>query len=63
MTNIKNNISKYNLEKDIQLLKDLKIKYSQRLKSKRGNGYFEFIGYKELVNKLLNEKRRLMRLF
>jgi len=53
MTMIKNNISKYNLDKDIQLLKELKIKYSQRLKSKRGNGYFDFIGYKELVNKLL----------
>ena len=53
MTMVKNNISKYNLDKDIQLLKELKIKYSQRLKSKRGNGYFDFIGYKELVNKLL----------
>jgi hypothetical protein len=50
---VKKNISQYNLEKDIQLLKDLKIKYNQRLRSKRGNGYFEFIGYKELVNKLL----------
>ena len=53
MTMIKNNISKYNLDKDIQLLKELKIRYSHRLKSKKGNGYFDFIGYKELVNKLL----------
>jgi hypothetical protein len=29
------------------------MKYSTRLKSKRGNGYFEFIGYKELVNRLI----------
>lgn len=53
MTKIKNNISKYNLDKDIQLLKELKIRFSHRLKSKKGNGYFEFIGYKELVNKLI----------
>jgi len=53
LNTIKQNISLYNLEKDIQHLKELKIKYSQRLKSKKGNGYFEFIGYKELVNKLI----------
>jgi len=53
MIKIKDNIAKYNLDKDIQLLKELKIRYSHRLKSKKGNGYFDFIGYKELVNKLL----------
>lgn len=53
MNQIKKNIALYNLEKDIQFLKELKIKYSQRLRSKKGNGYFEFIGYKELVNKLI----------
>jgi hypothetical protein len=53
MNQIKKNIALYNLDKDVQFLKDLKIRYSQRLRSKKGNGYFEFIGYKELVNKLI----------
>ncbi len=50
---LKKEILKYNYEKDILKLKELKKKYSSRLKSKKGNGYFEFIGYKELVNKLI----------
>jgi hypothetical protein len=50
---IKKDILKYNYEKDIAKLKELKTRYSSRLKSKRGNGFFEFIGYKELVNRLI----------
>jgi hypothetical protein len=50
---LKKDILKYNYDKDIAKLKELKTKYSSRLKSKKSNGFFEFIGYKELVNKLL----------
>lgn len=50
---LKKQIIKYNYDKDIAKLKELKTRYSIRLKSKRGNGYFEFIGYKELVNKII----------
>ncbi len=53
MVEYKNNILKFNQESDIIRLKELKMKYSRRLTSRRGNGYFEFIGYKELVNKLI----------
>jgi hypothetical protein len=53
MNELKKQIMKYNLDKDKATLKELKIKYSIRLKSRKGNGYFEFIGYKKLVNKLL----------
>ena len=49
----KKRILEYNDIKDITRLKELKMKYSTRLKSRKGNGYFEFIGYKELVNKLI----------
>jgi superfamily II DNA or RNA helicase len=55
MTNLKMQILKFNETKDILKLKDLKMKYSGRLKSKKGNGFFEFIGYKELVNKLITK--------
>lgn len=55
MTDLKMQILKYNETKDILKLKDLKMKYSGRLKSKKGNGFFEFIGYKELVNKLITK--------
>jgi len=50
---LKKDIIKYNYDKDIARLKELKSRYSSRLKSKKGNGFFEFIGYKELVNKLI----------
>ena len=50
---LKKQILKYNYDKDIAKLKELKTKYTIRLKSKKGNGYFEFIGYKELVNKII----------
>jgi len=50
---LKKQIIKYNLDKDINSLKELKIRYAQRLRSRKGNGYFEFIGYKELVNRLI----------
>ena len=53
MNELKKQIMKYNLDKDKATLKELKIRYSIRLKSRKGNGYFEFIGYKKLVNKLL----------
>lgn len=53
MNELKKQIMKYNLDKDKSTLKELKIRYSIRLKSRKGNGYFEFIGYKKLVNKLL----------
>jgi hypothetical protein len=56
LTDLKNKIIKENLESDIQMLKELKIRLSQRLRSRRGNGFFEFIGYRELVNKLLIKK-------
>ena len=57
MTYIKKQILQYNDEKDIIKLKELKMKYSIRLKSKIGNGFFDFIGYKELVNKLIIKKQ------
>lgn len=57
MTDIKKQILQYNDEKDITRLKELKMKYSTRLKSKNGNGFFDFIGYKELVNKLIIKKQ------
>ncbi len=53
LNELKKQIMKYNLDKDKSTLKELKIRYSIRLKSKKGNGYFEFIGYKKLVNKLI----------
>ncbi len=53
MNEYKKRILEYNDIKDITRLKELKMKYSTRLKSRKGNGYFEFIGYKELVNKLI----------
>lgn len=53
MDELKKQILKFNYEKDILKLKELKMKYTIRLKSKKGNGYFEFIGYKELVNRIL----------
>ena len=55
MNNLKKQIAKYNLEKDIATLKELNIRYSIRLKSKKGNGYFKFIGYKKLVNNLIRK--------
>lgn len=55
MNNLKNQIVKYNLDKDIATLKELKIRYSSRLKSKKGNGYFKFIGYKKIVNNLIRK--------
>jgi len=55
MDNLKKQIAKYNLEKDIATLKELNIRYSSRLKSKKGNGYFKFIGYKKLVNNLIRK--------
>lgn len=55
MVNLKKQISKYNLEKDIDKLKELNMRYSSRLKSKKGNGYFKFIGYKKLVNNLIKK--------
>ena len=54
MTNLKKQILQFNNNSDILKLKELKMKYSSRLKSRKGNGFFEFIGYKELVNKLIN---------
>lgn len=56
MNNLRIDILKYNYDKDIVKLKELKKKYTIRLKSKKGNGFFEFIGYKELVNKLIIKK-------
>ena len=53
LNELKKQIMKYNLDMDKIKLKELKKKYSIRLKSKKGNGYFEFIGYKKLVNKLI----------
>lgn len=53
MNEYKKRILQYNDSNDIIKLKELKMKYSTRLKSKKGNGYFEFIGYKELVNRLI----------
>ena len=53
MNHLKSQVIKYNLEKDINSLKELKIRYSHRLRSRIGNGYFEFMGYKKIVNKLL----------
>ena len=53
MTNLKKQILQFNNNSDILKLKELKMKYSSRLKSRKGNGFFEFIGYKELVNKLI----------
>ena len=53
MTNLKKQILQFNNNSDIIKLKELKMKYSSRLKSRKGNGFFEFIGYKELVNKLI----------
>lgn len=53
MNDLRIQILKYNYEKDILKLKEVKKKYTIRLKSKKGNGFFEFIGYKELVNKLI----------
>lgn len=53
MNEYKKRILQYNDSNDIIKLKELKMKYSTRLKSRKGNGYFEFIGYKELVNKLV----------
>ena len=55
MKNLKKQIAKYNLEKDISTLKELNMRYSSRLKSKKGNGYFKFIGYKKLVNNLIRK--------
>lgn len=55
LNNLKKQIAKYNLDKDISTLRDLNIRYSSRLKSKRGNGYFKFIGYKKLVNNLIRK--------
>lgn len=55
MENIKKQIAKYNLDKDIASLKELNIRYSSRLKSKKGNGFFKFIGYKKLVNNLIRK--------
>jgi len=52
---LKNQIAKYNLDRDIATLKDLKIRYSKRLKSKKGNGFFKFIGYKKLVNNVIRK--------
>lgn len=57
MTQLKKQILQYNEEKDIIKLKELKMKYSTRLKSKNGNGFFDFIGYKELVNRLIIKKQ------
>lgn len=53
MTFLKKQILQFNNSPDIIKLKELKMKYSSRLKSRKGNGFFEFIGYKELVNKLI----------
>ena len=53
LDDLKKQILKYNYEKDVLKLKELKTKYTIRLKSKKGNGYFEFIGYKELVNRII----------
>lgn len=53
MLELKKEILKSNNNSDIIKLKELKMKYSSRLKSRKGNGFFEFIGYKELVNKLI----------
>jgi hypothetical protein len=52
MNELKKQIIKYKNESDINRLKEIKHKLALRLHSKKGNGYFEFIGYKELLNKL-----------
>lgn len=52
---LKKQIAKYNLDRDKMALRDLKIRYSIRLKSKKGNGFFKFIGYKKLVNNIITK--------
>ncbi len=49
---LRKQIIKYKNETDINRLREIKHKLALRLHSKKGNGYFEFIGYKELLNKL-----------
>ncbi len=53
MNDLQKQILQFNNNADITKLKELKMRYSIRLRSQKGNGFFEFIGYKELVNKLI----------
>ncbi len=53
MNEIKRLILKNNDDRDKSKLKELKKKYSIRLKNGKGTGFFEFIGYKMLLDKLI----------
>lgn len=53
MTQLRRDILKHNNDRDKSKLKELKKKYTTRLRNGKGSGFFEFIGYKMLLDKLI----------